>query len=212
MIPIPVNVGLYLSSNGIVIPRRPGFSHWSPSNASPCTAIAPSRRERDVLVQTRARLPQARPPERLGRHRQPEHDRKPRSARARRRPRRRSPATIDIAAADARPSGEQRVHGALVDLARRRSRSPRPRRSSCTITPPCSASTPRAPSGPSSNAIFDSVSASSARVAERGRADQTTPDRRSGARVQQMVRVAAVGAAPDADVEAGRRDPATTRP
>ena len=81
---------------------------------------------------------------------------------------------------------------------------------SWTITPPCSASTRRAPAGPSSSAIFERVSASSALSAKRRRGDQPAPDGRSCARVEQMMGVGAVGAPPDADVQAGRRDAAAS--
>src|ERR1035437_9411487 len=119
------------------------------------------RCQRQVLVQARAAALEVWPPEQLRGHPQPDHDRQ-RDQHERDDARSGAPEPPDIlqrlGASHRTDSSRTRVPAIRPATRPIASTSPL----SCTIRPPCSASTRRAPSGPSSSAIFDSVSASSA--------------------------------------------------
>ena len=160
------------SANGTVIPARPGFSH--------CRRAARARGRRSPPARSApgARADAHRPALALGPliaprgHRQAEQDRE-RDQHERDDSRRAADQPPEVLrAADVWVIGEQRVLRPLIDLPRDTSRSPRPRRVVDDHPSVLGEHGSRAPSGPRSSAIFDSVSASSAVCAERGRADQ----------------------------------------
>ena len=140
----------------------PGRSQGSPSSASPCTAIAREPDERDVLVQAHERAAHAGAAQQLRGHRQPEQHRDGDEAeRDDARGAADQPPQVRrgvVRAPSRGPSRELRARRAARSSGPISSTSP----SSWTTSPPYSASTRRAPSGPSSRAILESVSASRA--------------------------------------------------
>ena len=166
--------------------------------------------QRGLLVQAGERWREPALADELGRHRQPDRDGGASPAAARQR----------------RTRGLRATRGSRQDSAgsRRqlRYRDTRPRRrrsgpisstspSSWTTIPPCCASAARAPCGTRQQSDLRQRLRLQGGRPERCCADQPGPRRLGRGRIEQMVCIAAIRSAPEADVQAGSRHPAAVQ-